>query len=196
MAKIFKSLDDSELVALLQTGAVGVIPTDTVYGLVAVATNPEAVDRLYALKSREMKPGTVIAANVAQLAALGFKPDYLDRVKHLWPGPVSIETPHDVTYLHQGTGRQAFRIPSDPAVYELLLKTGPLQTTSANLPNNPTAADYAQASAIFGELVDFYVDGIDLSDRPASTIIRFTDSGDLEVIREGAVHITQDGRLA
>jgi L-threonylcarbamoyladenylate synthase len=195
MAKIFKSLDDNEVVELLRSGAVGVIPTDTVYGLVASAANPEAVRRLYALKSREMKPGTVIAANIEQLVELGIKLSYLDRAKHLWPGPVSIETPHDITYLHQGTGRQAFRIPSDPVVYELLLRTGPLQTTSANLPDSPPAADYAEANTYFGDLVDFYVDGIDLSDRPASTIIRFTDTGELEVIREGAVRVTKDGRL-
>lgn len=195
MAKVFKSIDDPALIALLTNGAVGVIPTDTVYGLVAVAINPVAVDRLYAIKHREMKPGTVIAANVQQLADLGIHPKYLDRVKHLWPGPVSIETPHTIAYLHQGTGRQAFRIPSDEAVHELLLKTGPLQTTSANLPGGMPASDYTEAIAYFDDLVDFYVDGADLSDRPPSTIIRFTDAGGLEVIREGAVSIAKDTRL-
>ena len=192
MAKLFRSLDDAELVVLLRSGAVGVIPTDTVYGLVASAANPEAVRRLYALKHREKKPGTVIAADVEQLAELGIKPKYLDSAKRFWPGPVSIETPHSIAYLHQGTGRQAFRIPSDPDVYALLVKTGPLQTTSANLPDTTPAADYSEAKTYFGDLVDFYVDGIDLTDRPASTIIRFTDSGDLEVIREGAVYITKN----
>jgi L-threonylcarbamoyladenylate synthase len=195
MAKVFKSLDDVELVSLLRGGAVGIIPTDTIYGLVASAANPEAVSRLYALKSREMKPGTIIAANVDQLAELGIEPKYLDRAKELWPGPISIETPHDIAYLHQGTGRQAFRIPSDAAVYALLLKTGPLQTTSANLPDAAPAAGYSEARTYFGDLVDFYVDGIDLSDRPASAIVRFTDHGDLEVIREGAIRITKEGKL-
>lgn len=195
MAKVFKSIDDVELIALLREGAVGVIPTDTVYGLVAIVSNPEAVKRLYALKNRERKPGTVIAANIEQLADLGIKPEYLSRAERLWPGPVSIETPHDITYLHQGTGRQAFRIPSDPEVYELLLKTGPLQTTSANPPDVTTAAGYAEAKAYFGDSIDFYVDGIDLSDRPASTIVRFTEQGELEVIREGAVRVTKNGYL-
>jgi L-threonylcarbamoyladenylate synthase len=196
MRRVFTSLTDTEMIALLKGGAVGIIPTDTVYGLVASAAHEKAVERLYDLKTREMKPGTVIAANVQQLVDLGIHPKYLDRVKDLWPGPVSIETPHDIVYLHQGTGRQAFRIPADPVIYELLLKTGPLQTTSANLPGATTASDYAEAKAYFGDRVDFYVEGGDLGDRPASTIVRFNEQGELEVIREGAVHVTKDGHLA
>lgn len=195
MARVFSSLTDSEVVDLLKKGAVGIIPTDTVYGIVASAADPKAVERLYALKHREMKPGTVIAASVEQLVELGVKPKYLDKTKNLWPGPVSIETPHDIAYLHQGTGRQAFRIPSDPIIYELLVRTGPLQTTSANPPGAMTASDYEEAKAYFNDLVDFYVEGGDLGDRPASTIVRFNERGELEVIREGAVRVTKDGRL-
>ena len=61
--QIFKGLDDPKLVAVLQSGAVGVMPTDTVYGLVCQATNESSVARLYALKARENKPGTIIAAD-------------------------------------------------------------------------------------------------------------------------------------
>lgn len=179
---------NTKLVKKIKAGAVGVIPTDTVYGVVASASNPAAVERLYKLKSRENKPGTVIAASIDQLVELGIKRRYLKAVEQFWPGPVSVEIPHQLDYLHQSTGRQAFRIPDDKELLELLQRTGPLQTTSANLPGEPPATTVAEAKEYFGDSVDFYVDGGDLSGRKPSTIIKVVDDA-IEVIREGAVKI-------
>jgi L-threonylcarbamoyladenylate synthase len=170
--------------------AVGVIPTDTVYGIVARAADERAVQRLYALKQRESKPGTIIAANIDQLVDLGIKRRYLKAVEQFWPGAISIEIPHGVSYLNQGTGRQAFRIPSDPLLQELLLKTGPLQTSSANHPGKQPAHTVAKAKQYFDGRVDFYVDGGDLSGNKPSTIIRIVDDA-IEVIRQGAVKISE-----
>jgi len=172
-------------------GAVGVIPTDTVYGVVARATDQSAVARLYALKSREHKPGTIIAANIDQLVELGIKRRYLTAVQQFWPGAVSVEIPHQVSYLNQDTGRQAFRIPDNDDLIRLLENTGPLQTTSANSPGKAPAVTLDEARAYFGDDVDFYVDGGDLSDREPSTIIRIIDDA-IEVIREGAVKIREN----
>lgn len=176
---------------LSQPGAIGVVPTDTVYVVVASASDQEAVARLYQLKKRENKPGTVIAANIDQLVELGIKRRYLTAVKQFWPGPVSVEIPHGVTYLSQATGRQAFRIPADKEIKNLLTKTGPLLTTSANHPGEPTASTVEQAKKAFGKDVDFYVDGGDLSNNKPSTIIRIIDDA-IEVIRQGAVTIDEN----
>jgi len=194
MSKIFTSLDDPGLIALLNGGAVGVIPTDTVYGLVAVATNKSAVERLYALKSRDHKPGTLIAATIDQLVALGIKARYLKAVAGFWPGAISIETPHSIEYLNMSTGRQGIRIPDYDALLQLMRATGPLQTTSANAPGEPVATTLAESEAYFGDAVDFYVDGGNLFDRPPSTLIRVVDDA-IEVIREGAVKIDENGRI-
>ncbi len=182
---------NTELAERIKAGAVGVIPTDTVYGVVASARNPEAVERLYKLKSRENKPGTIIAASIDQLVELGIKRRYLKAVEQFWPGSVSVEIPHHLDYLHQSTGRQAFRIPDDKELLELLEQTGPLQTTSANLPGEPPATTAAEAKKYFGDSVDFYVDGGDLSGRKPSTIIKVVDDA-IEVIREGAVKIKEN----
>jgi L-threonylcarbamoyladenylate synthase len=176
---------------LSKSGTVGVIPTDTVYGVVARAGDQTAVARLYELKNRERKPGTVIAASIDQLTELGIPRRYLKAVEQFWPGAVSVEIPHHLTYLHQGTGRQAFRIPDDEALRGLLKKTGPLQTTSANLPGQPPATTMAEARRYFGDKVDFYIDGGDLSSREPSTIIRIVDDA-IEVIRQGAAKVDAD----
>jgi len=189
--KHFKSLNDPQLVELIHGGAVGVLPTDTVYGLVALAGDEQAATRLYALKNRVKNPGPIIAANIDQLIELGISRRYLKAVEQFWPNPISIEIPHELTYLHQGTGRQAFRIVSDGQVASLLKKTGPLLTSSANKPGDKTAPTIKKAEKYFGDQVDFYVEGGDLSKREASTLIRIVDDA-VEVVRQGAVTIDEE----
>lgn len=190
----FKTLDNTDLIEQIRGGAIGVLPTDTIYGVVAAASSEKAVARLYELKSREKKPGTVIAADIDQLVDLGIPRRYLKAVEQYWPGPVSIEIPHDIGYLNQETGRQAFRIVDDENVKQLLTKTGPLVTSSANAPGEPPAVDLRQAKDYFEDKVDFYADGGDLSDRPPSTIIRIVDDA-VEVVRQGAVKIDEASGL-
>ena len=175
---------------LQETGSIAVIPTDTVYGVVARAADQQSVARLYQLKHRDHKPGTVIAANIEQLVELGIKRRYLTAVAQFWPGAVSVEIPHDIAYLNQGTGRQAFRIPDDEQLLKLLEQTGPLQTSSANQPGEPPATTVQEAQNYFGDDVDLYIDGGDLSNREPSTIIRIVDDA-IDVIRQGSVHIDQ-----
>ena len=192
--KTFTSLDDPEVIRLLKNGAVAVIPTDTVYGLVCRAADRAAVERLYALKDREQKPGTIIAASTDQFAEIGIPKRYVAGAERYWPGAVSVETPHSVAYLHQGTGRQALRIPDDEPLLAFLSQVGALQTTSANKPGEPVAETIKEAQAYFGDTVDFYVDAGELRDRPPSTIIRIVDDA-IEVIREGAVKIDETGAV-
>ena len=90
MALLFSNSNDNNLIKEIAKGAVGVLPTDTVYGLVASARNPHAVAGLYKLKHRENKPGTVIAASCEQLIQLGVEQKYVDNAKAFWPNQISI----------------------------------------------------------------------------------------------------------
>ena len=180
---------DDRLFELLQHGGVGVLPTDTVYGLVCGAANVAAVEKLYCLKSREKKPGVIIAADVAQVRSLGFSADAVHVAERFWPG-VSVVLPleESMLYLHQGVGALAVRVVADEALRMFLQKTGPLLTSSANLPGEPPANTLKEAHTYFGDAVDFYVDGGDLSHRQSSTLIRVVH-GAVEVLRQGSVHI-------
>lgn len=185
---------DQGIVQALMGDAVGVLPTDTLYGVVCNAARPVAVARLYELKNREHKPGTVIAANLSQLEHLGIKADYLTPVAHFWPGAVSVVVSSDpkLAYLDQGVGSLAVRIPDNPELIGLLLQTGPLLTSSANLPGEQPAATIAHARHYFGDTVDFYVDGGDLSKSAPSTVVQIIDNR-VEVLRHGAVKINNKG---
>ena len=186
----------NEAAKLLLAGKVGVIPTDTVYGLVARAADEQAVAKFYSVKQRDNKRGTVIAASVEQLVELGIPKRYLSAVEHLWPNSLSVEIPlgHRLGYMHQNIGSQAFRVVADAAVRAILEQTGPLVTTSANKPGQPGSVSVQQAMDYFGSEVDFYLDGGDRSGRAPSTIIRVVDDA-IEIIRQGAVAIDETGRI-
>ncbi len=185
-----------EVIELLLGGGIGVMPTDTVYGLVARAADVAAVERFYAAKPRERKPGTVIAASVEQLVALGVTEERLRHVAEWWPASLSVivETVEGMDYLHLGLGSLAVRVPADERVRSVLEQTGPLVTTSANLAGQPTAVDAEEAREYFGEAVDFYVAGERLEGRAPSTIVRVLADGGIEVLRRGAVAVDGIGR--
>lgn len=178
---------------LRKQGEIAIIPTDTVYGVVARAADPRAVSRLYELKHREGKPGTLVAANINQLVDIGIKHHYLTMAKELWPGAVSIVTPCDenLSYLHQGTGSLAIRIPDDARLLELLQQTGPLLTSSANQPGEPPATTITEAEAYFGAQVEWYEDG-GFVNREPSTVIKIVNNT-IQVIRLGAVKFDESG---
>jgi len=183
---------DSDVATILLNGGVGVMPTDTVYGLVARAQDIKATTRLYELKNRERKPGTVIAANIEQLASLGVSKKYLRVAKRFWPNPISVVIPlnSDLNYLHHRVSSMPFRVVANKQLSQFLELTGPLVTSSANHPGQPVSNTITEAKVYFKDKVDFYIDGGDLSARPPSTIIRINNDNSIEVIREGIINPT------
>ncbi len=189
--------DRSLLADKLLGGSVAIMSTDTVYGICARATDSGAVARLYSLKSRDKKPGTLIASSVDQLVGLGIKRRYLKAVEQFWPGALSVVVPtasSNLGYLDLGLGTLAMRVVEDKSLVDVLQRTGPLISTSANLPGCPPADTIAEAIDYFGDKVDVYMDGGDLSGREASTIIRIVDDA-VDVLRPGAVRIDENGQI-
>ena len=181
-------------IEILKDGGLAVIPTDTVYGVVCRAADQNAVKRLYGLKSRASKPGTIIASSIDQLVELGIKRRYLTAVSQFWPNPISIEIPHDIGYLSQSTGRQAFRVVKNKDLQNILDQTGPLLTSSANLPNQPHAKNTADAKRYFGDKIDFYLDGGEKTEEKPSTLIRIVDDA-VEILREGSIKVNEKGEI-
>lgn len=193
MTQYFSSLTDQALITLIKNGAVGVLPTDTVYGLVAAIRHPEAVTKLYATKPRELAPGTIIAASIEDLASVGFRLDQLKQVEHFWPASLSVilDASDIDSDVKQARVDLPVRIPDSLELTQLLQQTGPLMTTSANAPKQPTSTSVKMAETYFGDSVDYYVDGGDLSNRPPSTIIGIKPDSSIEIYRQGAVDINQ-----
>lgn len=196
MSIVLSALNDTKLSEMIISGKIGILPTDTIYGLVASAKSPEAASRILLLKGRDKKPGTMIAGSVEQLVGLGIKKRYLKAVENYWPAPVSIvlPIPDDLDYLHAGRKSLPVRVTDKPGLYELLLKTGPLITTSANMPDEKPAENLGEAREYFGDKLDFYVDVGHIDHGPPSTIIQIIDDA-IEVLRQGSVKIDESGRI-
>ena len=194
MTHLFTSLNDPGIAQLLNQGAVGVIPTDTVYGLVASVRIEAAIERMYMLKPREQAPGTIVGASTQEFVDIGFPQLLLDSITHLWPAPVScvVDATNVSQYLKQHRTSLPVRIPDMPSLIELLNQTGPLMTTSANMPKQPVSESIQMAMNYFGDDVDFYVDGGDMGNRSPSTIIGFHVNNDVMVYRQGAKEVSKD----
>jgi L-threonylcarbamoyladenylate synthase len=179
----------------LKAGKIGVIPTDTIYGIVGSALNQETIARVYAVRNRDEKKSCIILiASYEDIEKCGVLITPEQRLiiesKNLWPGKVSIVLPcHNPQFgnLKRGTEGIGFRIPEAPELQKLLQQTGPLIAPSANTEGNPPATTIEEARGYFGDAVDFYVDAGTLISEP-STLISFTDHT-IHVLRAGAVHI-------
>ncbi len=177
---------EQDIKDILKNGGVGIIATDTLFGLVGSAWNPQAVERIYKLKGREEhKPLIILIKSIEDLARFDVGVDESLRLalSTYWPGPVSIvlgSPGEHLSYLHRGSRTLAFRIPDSDSVRTLLTSTGPLVAPSANPQAQPPAVTLEEARIYFGDRVDFYIDGV-ITVIP-SRVIRFTNDGE-EVIR-------------
>lgn len=182
------SMFDKNISEKIKNGEIGVIPTDTVYGIVCSAFNKKSVEKIYEIKNRDLsKPLVFLIGEIKDLEKLNISLDneLKSIISRYWPGPVSIifESKNIPQYLHRGMGGIAIRLPQNDSLREFLIETGPIATTSVNPESEPPATTIEEARAYFeGKDIDFYVNGGEINSR-ASKIIKIVD-GEVEVIRE------------
>jgi len=134
-----------QLLNLLKQGKVGVIPTDTIYGIVGSALNPQTVEEIYVLRKRATnKPMIILISSLLDLKKFGMHltKAQTDFLKKIWPNPVSVVLPCTLakfTYLHRGKKSLAFRMPKNDELLQILKKTGPLVAPSANIAGEKVA---------------------------------------------------------
>lgn len=167
-------------------GGVGVLPTDTLYGLCCSVFHKQAVERVYQLKKRNpKKPFLVLIGSKRDLKIFGVK--LPKRMKRFWPGKVSIVLDcSSFPYIHRGQNSIGFRLPKVRYLRKLLKKTGPLIAPTCNPEGEKPAETIEQAKKYFPSL-DFYLDKGKLEGEP-STLIKL-EKDKIIVLREGAVKI-------
>jgi L-threonylcarbamoyladenylate synthase len=165
-----------KIVEILKSGGVGVLPTDTIYGILGSALKKETIERIYKIRKREKtKPFIILISKVSDLKIFGIKikPFQKKLIKKFWPGPTSLIfdcKEKKFSYLHRGKKGLAFRIPKLKWLRKLLEKTGPLVAPSCNIAGKEPARTIKEAKQYFGRKVDFYVDGGRIKKRPSSLI--------------------------
>ena len=189
--------NDPNLISILKTGKIAVMPTDTIYGIVARAEDKNVVERVYKIRQRApAKPCIILIGDLAELEKFSIKlsREEKNRLKKYWsasssldgPGPVSIILDcldDKFSYLHRGTKGLAFRIPASPELRNLLIHTGPLIAPSANVEGAEPAHNITEAKKYFGDLIDRYIDGGEITGKP-SKLIQLNRDGSVTVLRE------------
>jgi L-threonylcarbamoyladenylate synthase len=178
---------DDKIIELLKGGGVGLLPTDTIYGLSALALNEKAVGRVHELKQRDDgKPLVVLIGELKQLSELGLPLAHAELVKDHWPAPLSMifESSNIPEWLHKKTRSLAVRLPKHNDLIELIKKVGPVVSTSVNPQSMKPATSAEEAKKYFGNRLDFYVDAGKINGQP-STLAKI-ENGKIEIIRQGA----------
>jgi L-threonylcarbamoyladenylate synthase len=166
-------------------------PTDTVYGLGAVVSDPVAIARIYRAKGRsEEKAISVLLADVGALSGVARRPSAaaMKLARRYWPGALTLvvrrhpSLPPELSH----TGTVGLRIPDHPVALALLKAGGPLAVTSANRSGgrNPrTAQDVLNA---IGGQIELILDGGVTPGGVPSTVVDCT-SNPVKILREGPI---------
>lgn len=158
----------------LRGGGVIVCPTETVYGLMTLWSNRNGRDHIYEMKGRDRdKPLQMLAHDLDAAVAAGVKRS--DRLERLFgafcPGPLTI------VCSGQQQGTIGVRFPDHPFVQRLLRELGqPLAATSANVSGKPATRDAWEAFQTLHEPPDMLIDGGDVGEPKASTVVSIIDA--------------------
>ncbi|MCY4069478.1 MAG: L-threonylcarbamoyladenylate synthase [Acidimicrobiaceae bacterium] len=167
------------------------VPTDTVYGLAAAASDEQAVERLFRLKQRpaERSIAVIVADTAAAAQLVEFDGSAGRLAERFWPGPLTIvatRTPSAPVHLGKGS-TIGVRLPDD-AIMQAIAAPRPLAVTSANLHGSPTpttAQGVADLLPDLGLVIDGGARGV-----ASSTVVDVTGPVP-EILREGPVSLEE-----
>jgi len=190
--------DDEALAACaaaLLDGRPIIIPTDTVYGLAALATDEPAVAALFELKDRSVDLSiAALVAGQAQADGLADMTLAKPLVAAHWPGALTVVVPKRPgcpLVVGAADGTVGLRAPGHAFVRALAEQVGPIAATSANRSGDLTAVTAQAAADVFGVAVAVVVDGGELAGQ-ASTVARVSSGRagpELTVFREGGLSV-------
>ena len=175
--------DRATLAEIIQRGGVGIIPTETVYGLFCLAGNEVGRERIYQMKEREArKPMQYLLSGLHQADQI--KVDFNGISKRLaerfWPGPLTI------VLTDREANLQGLRIPDHEFARQFIEELGsPVHATSANLSGTDPFESAKNGFADLTEKPDFIVWDA-MIDRRASTVIKLSGC-EVELLREGDI---------
>ncbi len=168
-----------------------VAPTETLYGLAAIATSARAVESLVRAKHREaIKTIPLIAGEREQVEAFAHVPPLLGKLAEaFWPGPLTLalaprkELPQA---LCARDGTIGIRVSSHPLARALAREVGVITATSANLSGGAAARDAREIAPLLLRATDLVLDAGVCGEKLPSSVVGLCD-GQVVIYREGAI---------
>jgi L-threonylcarbamoyladenylate synthase len=180
---------------ILQKGGLVAFPTDTVYGVGALAFDGKAVESIYTAKDRPIEKAIpVLIADAADMEKVGMDiPDVAYQLAaRFWPGPLTCIVPKKPTLPESvsATNTVGVRVPDHEVARALLRAAGPMAVTSANISGQPSPSTAQEVFAQLGGRIDLIIDGGTTPGGVPSTLVDCTGK-ELKILREGPISLQE-----
>lgn len=179
--------------AVIISGGIVAIPTETSYGLAVDPFNTSSLERLFEIKRRPpTKPILVLIDGVDRLSQLvrEVPKPFGPLIERFWPGPLTLIFPAKPDLpapLTAGTGTIGVRVSSHQVAAEICRQAGGMITaTSANISGEPPAWSAEELIRSFSSSIEVIVDGGLLEQVPPSTVIR-SENEEVVIVRPGRI---------
>jgi L-threonylcarbamoyladenylate synthase len=181
----------AKALVVLRHGGLVAFPTDTVYGLGALAFNGAAVASIYIAKDRPLEKAIpVLIGDSTDMVkvTLDVSQTAVRLAAHFWPGPLTLvvskhpELPETVS----ATATVGVRVPDHTVAQGLLLAAGPIAVTSANLSGQPSPSTAQEVLEQLGGRIALIIDGGKTPGGVPSTVVDCSGK-ELQILREGPI---------
>jgi L-threonylcarbamoyladenylate synthase len=181
----------AQALAVLRGGGLVAFPTDTVYGVGALAFDAAGIDRIFEAKGRDTaKAIPILVGTLEQLAevTLMLTPSAQKLAQRYWPGALTLVVPR-----HPGLPENlspvptvGVRMPDHPFALDLLRSAGPLAVTSANLSGQENPVSAQDVLAQLNGRIELVIDGGNAPGGVPSTVVDCTGE-QARILRQGAI---------
>lgn len=173
----YKKENITHIATLLKEGKIGILPSDTIYGMSGVI-GEETSEKIYKAKNRPENKRLIVLMDTEALK----HSDLIvpEALFSLWPAPLTA-----ILSSRIDGSTTAVRVPKDEFLLSLIKESGPIYSTSANLSGTPALNSFEKIYSVFSDRVDFIVKREGKEDALSSTLIDAT-SVPFKVIRQGS----------
>ena len=177
--------------AVLKAGGLVAFPTDTVYGVGALAFDGKAIESIYVAKDRPVEKAIpILIGDAADMdkVAIDIPPTAQRLASRFWPGPLTILVPKraELPETVSASTTVGVRVPDHEIARALLYTAGPMAVTSANISGGQSPVTAEEVEAQLGGRIPLILDGGRTPGGVPSTLVD-TTTPELRIVREGPI---------
>ena len=176
---------------VLRSGGLVAFPTDTVYGVGALAFDGKAVESIYIAKDRPIEKAIpVLIGDKDDMEKVGMNiPETAYKLtSRFWPGPLTVLVPKKPTLPESvsATSTVGVRVPDHDVARAILRAAGPMAVTSANISGQQSPSTAEEVFAQLGGRIDLIIDGGKTPGGVPSTLVDCMGE-EIKILREGPI---------
>jgi L-threonylcarbamoyladenylate synthase len=183
------------ILQVLKAGGLVAFPTDTVYGVGALAFDGKAVESIFVAKDRPIEKAIpVLLSEAEELDKVASDVPTMARrlADRFWPGPLTLVVPKKKTLPKpvSATNTVGVRVPDNPTAHTLLRSAGPMAVTSANISGGLSPTTAGEVFAQLSGRIELILDGGRTPGGAASTVVDCTQK-EPAILRVGPITIEE-----